>query len=161
MEPFLTLSAVSAGLLGYGALRGRPLSRWWVPSLRGGLAAMFLLTGSAHFVGLRAELISMVPAGLPWPGAMVTVTGVLELAGAIGLLWSRTAVPAAAGLGALLLAVFPANVHAATDGRALAWSDQLVPRTILQVVFLTATVAVVWGLRSTRRLVDPAPVVTQ
>jgi uncharacterized membrane protein len=52
---------------------------------------MFVMTGVAHFVKMRAELVSMVPPGLPAPGLLVTVTGVLELAGAAGLLWARTA----------------------------------------------------------------------
>jgi uncharacterized membrane protein len=55
-------------------------------ALRGGLAALFTTTGVAHFVGMRAELISMVPPELPEPGLLITITGVMELAGAAGLL---------------------------------------------------------------------------
>ena len=47
--------------------------------VRVGLAAMFLLTGVAHFNRLRADLIRMVQRQLPNPGALVTVTGVAEL----------------------------------------------------------------------------------
>jgi uncharacterized membrane protein len=53
----------------------------------------------------------MVPPFLPAPELLVTVTGVLELAGAAGLVWSRTAPWAAGGLSALLVAMFPANVY--------------------------------------------------
>jgi uncharacterized membrane protein len=74
---------------------------------------MFLLTGVSHFVGLREDLIAIVPPALPAAGLLVTVTGVLELAGAAGLLWRRSAAVSAAGLTALLVAVFPANVYAA------------------------------------------------
>ncbi|PVY97095.1 DoxX family protein [Actinomycetospora cinnamomea] len=142
MEPLITLVLVTGALWALGALGVRPL-RPWPTALRGGLAAMFVLTGVAHFVGKRAELIAMVPPFLPAPALLVTVTGVLELAGAAGLLWSRTAPWAAAGLSVLLVAMFPANVHKALTVVPLGFDDQLVPRTALQLVFLAATLAVV------------------
>src|SRR5690606_27541926 len=110
MEPLITLIAVTALLLAAGALGVRALRPWPV-AVRGGLAAMFVLTGGAHFIGMREELIAMVPPALPAPGLLVTVTGVLELAGAAALLWRRTAPWSAAGLSVLLVAMFPANVH--------------------------------------------------
>ncbi|WP_232666003.1 DoxX family protein [Pseudonocardia sp. TRM90224] len=152
MAPLVALVVVTAVLLGLGALGVRPL-RSWSTALRGGLAAMFLLTGGAHFIGMRAELIAMVPPVLPAPELLVTVTGVLELAGAVGLLVPRTARAAAACLTALLVVMFPANVYALLNGIGVASDpfDALVPRTILQVVFVAATVAVVWALRPATR----------
>lgn len=135
MAPFVALVVVSLVLLLF--------RRHWSVALRGGLAAMFTLTGGAHFIGLREQLIAMVPPALPAPDLLVTVTGVLELAGAAALLWARTAPWAAAGLGVLLVVMFPANVHAARQGLSPSLGDQLLPRTLLQVVFLAATVAVV------------------
>ena len=99
----------------------------------------------------------MVPPALPEPGLLVTVTGVLELAGAVGLLWRRTAPWAAAGLSVLLVAMFPANVYAALAGLTLGGAPAmaLLPRTLLQVVFLAATLTVLaWHLRH-RRAADP------
>lgn len=119
------------------ALVGRLFSGW-PTALRYGLAAMFTATGVAHFVGMRAELVKMVPPDLPAPELLVSVTGVLELAGAVGLLIHRTAPWAAAGLTAMLVGMFPANVYAAVNHVTTAWEDQLVPRTILQLVFLAA-----------------------
>ncbi|ACU38592.1 DoxX family protein [Actinosynnema mirum] len=135
MVPFVVLVVVSLLLL---ASR-----RHWSFALRCGLAAMFLVTGISHFVGMRDELIAMVPPALPAPALLVTVSGLLELAGAIGLLWTRTAPWAAAGLGVLLVVMFPANVHAAQQGLSPSFGDQLLPRTLLQAVFLAAAVAVV------------------
>lgn len=135
MEPLIVLVAVTAVLL---VVRRPP-----VVALRYGLAAMFLLTGVAHFVGMRAELVAMVPPWLPAPELLVTVTGVLELLGVVGLLLPRTAHWAAAGLSGLLVAMFPANVQHALSSPDLPWNEQLVPRTLMQVVFLAATVAVV------------------
>jgi uncharacterized membrane protein len=93
---------------------------------------------------MREDLISMVPPALPEPGLLVTITGVLELAGAAGLLWRRTAPWAAAGLAVLLVAMFPANVYAALEGLILdgAPAMALIPRTLLQALFLAATLTV-------------------
>ena len=89
-----TALARLAGLAGVSALDG------WHPALRVGLAVMFALTAVAHFAGpRRADLIAMVPPRLPRPDLLVTVTGVLELVGAVGLLVPATARVAAAGLG--------------------------------------------------------------
>jgi uncharacterized membrane protein len=129
-----SLGARLAGLLSVDALDG------WPPALRVGLALMFTATGLAHFVGMRGELIAMVPAQLPQPGLLVTVTGVLELVGAVGLLIPETATAAALCLAALLIVMFPANLHLAKTGADLDFVDHTVPRTILQIAFLAACV---------------------
>jgi uncharacterized membrane protein len=146
MEPLITLVVLTAALLVAGAAGVRSLRPWPV-AVRGGLAAMFTLTGLAHFIGMREELIAMVPPTLPAPGLLVTLTGVLELAGVVGLLIHRTAPWTAAGLSVLLVAMFPANVHAALEGT----STPLLPRTLMQLVFLAATLAVVVHHLRTRR----------
>ncbi|MFY1824897.1 hypothetical protein ACN47A_03210 [Myxococcus fulvus] len=150
MEPFIALIVVTLVLLLLGRMGVTRLRPWVVP-LRGGLATMFLMTGGAHFIGMREELIRMVPPLLPEPGLIITVTGVLELLGAAGLLWRRTAPLAAACLSALLVLMFPANVYAALAGVLTSPYDQLVPRTAMQVVFLAATLAVVLHHVRTRR----------
>ena len=142
MEPFIALVLVTLAVRGAGALGVARLASWPV-ALRGGLAAMFLMTGAAHFVGMRAELIAMVPPSLPAPGLLVTVTGLLEIAGAVGLLLRPTARTSAGCLSALLVVMFPANVYAAVTGLATDWWDAVLPRTVMQVAFLAATVSVV------------------
>ncbi len=138
MAPLVTLLSVSSLLLGVGRRLDQPTRR--VPvALRGGLAAMFLLTGVSHFVGKRDELISMVPPLLPAPGVLVSVTGAAELLGALALLRGRAAGPAAAALTVLLVAMFPANVHHGLEHDDLTWASQLVPRTVIQVLFVAAT----------------------
>ena len=150
MEPLIVLVVVTAALL---VARKSP-----AVALRYGLAGMFLLTGVAHFVGMRAQLIAMVPPWLPAPELLVTATGVLELVAVVGLLVARTAPWAAAGLSALLVGMFPANVHRALSTPDLPWDDQLVPRSLMQVVFLAATVAVVaLHVRSRRAQALPEP----
>jgi uncharacterized membrane protein len=80
---------------------------------------MFLFTAGAHFAPrTRADLIGMVPPQLPGPAALVTLTGIAEIAGAIGLVIPSLARWAAFGLILLLVLLFPANIHAArTDHR--------------------------------------------
>ncbi len=57
-----------------------------------------------------------MPPFLPWPAALVLISGMAEIAGGAGILWPPTRKPAALGLIALLIAVFPANVYAVLHG---------------------------------------------
>lgn len=69
----------------------------------------FLLGGIAHFAFTAVEM-RIVPDWIPSPRAAVLATGVLELAGAAGLLIPAFRRWACWGLVALTLAVTPANV---------------------------------------------------
>ncbi|MFD1214864.1 DoxX family membrane protein [Arthrobacter sp. GCM10027362] len=151
MAPLITLLIASLLLRGAGAAGIKPL-RSWRTALRGGLAAMFVLTGTAHFNDLRSGLVAMVPPALPQPELLVTVTGLLELAGAAALLHRRAAPWAAAGLAVLMVAMFPANVYAAVAGITVNGgpATALLPRTLMQLVFIAAAVAV--GLPALRKL---------
>lgn len=146
MVPFVVLVALFAlfSVLGHFHL---PVPFGWWTSLRLALSGMFLLTSSAHWGNRRPDLIQMVPKVFPQPDLLVTVTGVLEILGAVGLMLPTTARYAALGLSLMLLAVFPANVHAARKGLTIAGRqvEALIPRTLLQIVFLTATLAVFLG----------------
>jgi uncharacterized membrane protein len=137
--PFLTLLIVTLVLRGAGA-SGLPVLDSWITSLRGGLAAMFLLTASAHWGKRRPDLIRMVPTMFPRPDVIVTVTGVLELLGAIGLLFPPAAPVAAVCLAALLMAMFPANVRAALQNLTIGGkaATGLPLRLALQVIFIAA-----------------------
>jgi uncharacterized membrane protein len=110
--------------------------------------AWFLLGGIAHFAFTRAEM-RIVPPWVPWPRAAVLVTGVLELAGAAGLLVRRTRAAAAWGLFALTIAVTPANIYMLQHAGAfpqVPWLA-LVLRLPLQVVLL----ALIWRVGRTER----------
>lgn len=69
----------------------------------------FFIGGMAHFVATEAEM-RIVPVWIPWPRAAVLITGVLECAGALAILWGRTRRIAGWSLALLTLAVTPANV---------------------------------------------------
>jgi uncharacterized membrane protein len=136
-----TLAARSSGWLGVGYANS------WPAAIAVGLAAMFILTGFAHFAPqLRADLIAIVPPRLPAPGYLVTITGLLELLGAVGLLLPVTRVAAAVCLLALMLAMFPANIYAARmPNPPKSMTTQLPLRTVIEVVFLAAAIAVAVG----------------
>src|SRR5262249_31959699 len=119
----------------------------WLTALSVSLAGMFLLTASAHWGRRRADLIRMVPSGLPRPDLLVTLTGICEILGAIGLLTPAFASPAAIGLTPLLIALSPANVRAVREGMTIGGkpATPLVARSVIQGIFLVATVAVAVG----------------
>src|SRR6202045_677296 len=105
MAPLIALLTGSAAARIVGWL-GVDYVDTWVKAIAVGLAAMFVLTGVAHFVPpLRASLIAIVPPQLPAPGLLVTLTGVLEFLGAAGLVISTTRVAAAVCLLLLMLAM--------------------------------------------------------
>lgn len=98
-----------------------PAAAGAVEALRLALAAMFAFTALAHFLPrTRPALVRMVPPVLGAPGLLVTVTGVLELAGAAGLLVPPVVRASALALAALLVALLPANVHADRAGLEIA-----------------------------------------
>jgi uncharacterized membrane protein len=137
MAPFVVLCIVLLLARAAGALGVRGLASW-PAATRLGLAAMLCFTAAAHFAPMRADLVAMVPPWVPRPELVVFLTGLLELAGAVGLLVPRTRRAAAVGLILFLVAVFPANVHAAREGVLLRGepATPLLPRTLLQLLFI-------------------------
>ena len=123
-----------------GAL-GVELLSDWRNAAAGALALMFLFTANAHFTGTRRDLISMVPSAFPRPELLVSVSGVLEVLGAVGLLVPATRSLAGTGLILLLVAMFPANVAAARKGLPLRGKPPtpLPLRLSLQLVFIGMT----------------------
>jgi uncharacterized membrane protein len=112
----------------------------WHTSLQVAVAIMFLLTASAHWGKRREDLIRMVPTSFPRPDVLVTVTGWLEIIGAIGIVIPQTSVFASLGLAIMLIAMFPANVRAAREGLTIGGkpTPKIVARTLLQIIFLIA-----------------------
>lgn len=75
-------------------------------------AAFFLFAGVSHFTN-RGFFIAIVPPYLPWPEALVAISGAAEILLGALLIVPRTSQLAGWGLIALLVAVFPANIHMA------------------------------------------------
>ena len=74
------------------------------------LAFLFTAVGVLHFTHPDG-FVDIVPAMLPWPLALVYISGLFEILGGVGLAlpWSRRW--ASYVLLALLIAVYPANIN--------------------------------------------------
>ncbi|MDP4506584.1 DoxX family protein [Nonomuraea turcica] len=117
----------------------------WRISAAHGLAVMLVMTASAHFVPAgvtfmpnHADLVAMMPPVVPFPAFMVYLTGVLELAGAVGLVLEGTRRAAGICLALLFVAMLPANVYAAVAdvpfaGEAASPLWQRVPEQVLYI----------------------------
>ena len=90
------------------------------------LAVFFFVAGVNHFLNPGVYL-TMMPPYLPFPEALNYLSGAGEMAGGLGILVPRLRWLAAWGLIALLVAVFPANVHLALNG----WTAYDVPGWVL------------------------------
>ena len=76
-------------------------------------AALFIIAGVSHFVATDFFL-KIMPPYLPFHLTLVLVSGVIEIILGILLLVPRYSRLAAWGIIALLIAVFPANIHVYT-----------------------------------------------
>ena len=112
-------------------------------SLQAALAVMFFFTAWAHFGKMRADLLKMVPAAFGNASLWVTLTGILEFLGAVGLLLRSTSRIAAYAFIALLLAMFPANVLAARRSLTIGGrpATRLDLRIGIQLIFIGALIA--------------------
>ena len=147
MAPLIVMLAAWVVARSIGFTGACPPADSWSGALRIGLAARFVFTAISHFdPRTRPDLMRMVPSSLPAPARLVTATGVLEFLGAIGLLLPQALPAAAYGLIALLVAMFPANVHAARRGLLVAGrrATPLLWRVPLQLFWISA----LWWVRS-------------
>jgi uncharacterized membrane protein len=78
------------------------------------LAAIMVTMGILHFTH-GATFASIMPEYIPWHLPLVYLSGVIEAALGVALLFERTRSFAAWGLIALFIAVFPANINMALN----------------------------------------------
>lgn len=78
------------------------------------LGLLFILAGINHFVQ-PGFYVAIMPPYLPWHLELVYLSGLFEVVLGVLLLIPRTTALAAWGLIALLVAVFPANLHMAMN----------------------------------------------
>jgi uncharacterized membrane protein len=118
--------------------------------LRWMLAAAFLFAGIAHLRS-PATFLAITPAWVPLPATVIMLTGVAEIAGAIGLITTRFRAAAAIGLALYTVCVYPANINHAVNnlaigGNALGWGYHA-PRLLFQPV-------IVWWALFAGQLID-------
>ncbi|MFM6828897.1 MAG: DoxX family protein [Novosphingobium sp.] len=108
------------------------------PILRYVLAALYFVAGILHLIS-PTPFLRITPGWVPFPGAVIALTGIAELLGAVGLAQGAS-MPlrraAAIGLALYAVCVFPANINhfiqdmARTDhGLGLAYH---IPRMFVQ-----------------------------
>ena len=157
MVPLIVIVSAFVVLRLAGALGVKPLREWRL-CLRWAMALMLLVTASGHWGTRRADLVAMVPPLFPNPALLVTLTGILELAGAAGLVWTRTSRLAALCLAILFVAMFPANVYAAKHHLTIAGSPvtPLPLRTFVQLVLIASAAAIAWPRAGRRTGFSPS-----
>nr|WP_260407839.1 hypothetical protein [Planomonospora venezuelensis] len=128
-----------------GAALGLARFATWRVSAAHGLAVMLVMTAGAHFVPSdvafmpnHADMVAMVPPFVPFPALVVYLTGLLELAGAVGLVIPATRRAAGICLALLFVLMLPANIHAALAGVTLAGEAatplwQRIPEQVLYI----------------------------
>jgi uncharacterized membrane protein len=127
------------------ARRGLSAFGWlqWVLRI---LAALPLLaSGVLHFTR-TALMASMIPPFFPDHLQLVVLTGVFELAGAIGLLLPPFTRVASACLAVLMIVIFPANVFVAGETLGGLHMPSAPVRLAMQVVYILLLLVAGWGI---------------
>lgn len=121
-----------------GFLGVRRLSRT-IECVRYGFAVMFIFTGVSHFTLLKADFVRMIPFEFLRSEFTVYLTGVMEIAGALWLLWGRYLKYACYYLILFLLAVLPANIYASIHNIPLAGKPptEMYFRIFIQFFYIT------------------------
>lgn len=154
-----TLFVLVGGLLLFRGLGALGVSRFasWPVSAAHALAVMLVMTASAHFVPdsvtvmpSHSDMVAMVPPFVPFPNAMIVVSGVLELAGAVGLVMARTRWAAGMALIPLFVVLVPANIYAAVNGIPLN-GDPATPLLIRVPEQILYIVVAWWATRGASR----------
>lgn len=115
------------------------------------LAAFFTFTGSMHFLRPRFFEAIVPPAIESRKSEVVAISGVAELAGAVAVLPPATRRLGRWWLLALLLAIFPANVHMAVSPEQIEGLDlNRIPRWALWARLPLQPLAMLWVWRATR-----------
>jgi len=106
------------------------------------LAMIYGLAGILHLV-LPQPFLSITPEWVPYPDTVISLTGLCEIAGAIGLWVSRLRRAAGMGLALYAICVFPANMeHAITS---LGAADPPIWQWIYHLCRLPLQPLIVWA----------------
>lgn len=111
------------------------------------LAVAIIVVGVTHFT-VADQYVRIVPSQLPNPLGLVYLSGFYEILGGIGLLVPPLSQPAAWGLIALFIAVFPANINMAVNHINI---DHIPDSDLLRIVRLPLqAVLIAWALWYTK-----------
>jgi len=80
-----------------------------------GYGVPFILVGIEHFRSPQ-KFVDIVPNYLPFALFLVYLTGIMEVAGGLGIIYPETRIMAGRFMVLFLLAVYPANFYMWTNG---------------------------------------------
>jgi uncharacterized membrane protein len=110
------------------------------------LGVVFLTSGALHL--LRPDVYEQImPGYVPAHRELVLASGAAEIAGAVAVVFPRARRGAGLWLAAVLVAVFPANIHMAVHPQRYPG----LPATLLWARLALQPLLVWWALRATRR----------
>ena len=111
------------------------------------LAALPLLLSGIVLHFLRpADTASIIPPGFPHPGLLVIFSGVLEIAGAIGLFLPTVRKLSGFLIAVMMIAIFPANIHAAGKVVGGMQMPGVAVRTAMQAAYILLVLIAAYGL---------------
>ncbi len=103
----------------------------------------FITAGIAHFRNPQI-FVDIVPNFLPFPLFLVYLTGVMEIAGGIGIIHPDTRVLAGRFMVLFLIAVFPANLYMwiadVPFNGSLLTTPQHMLRFVVQIILIIAAI---------------------
>ncbi len=115
------------------------------------LAAFFTAAGANHFVNPRAYEAIVPPSLASRKKEINVISGAAEIAGGLAVLHPATRRAGRWWLLALLVAVFPANVHMAVNPEQVPGLDlRKIPRWALWARLPLQPLAMLWTWRATR-----------
>jgi uncharacterized membrane protein len=139
-----TLIATVAGFFLW-ARRGVSAFGWLQWALRVIAILPLLTSGVLHFTR-TALMASIIPPSFPDRPHLVLLTGVLEFAGAVGLLLPAFTLVASTCLAVFMIAIFPANVYAANQTVGGLHMPSVPIRLAMQVVYILLLLIAGWGM---------------
>jgi uncharacterized membrane protein len=147
MVYFVTTASlmITVALCVFVGRRGLSSFGWGQWVLRGIVALPLLASGPLHFTR-TALFATIIPPFFPYRPQLVLLTGMLELAGAVGILWPRFTRLASACLAILMIAIFPANVYGANQTVGGLHLPSVPVRLAMQVIYIVLLLMAGWGI---------------
>ncbi len=120
------------------------------------VAALPLAISCIGHFARPAMYAAIVPPIFPHAVFIIVVTGIMELAGAIGLVLPKTTRRAAVCITLLMIAVFPANIYAANQMIHGLHMPSAPIRLAMQVIYIVLVLLTGWGIPRPTRTSSPA-----
>ena len=119
-----------------------------------GYGIPFILVGIEHFRSPQ-KFVDIVPNYLPFALLLVYLTGIMEVAGGLGIIYPETRIMAGRFMALFLLAVYPANFYMWTNdipfnGTKLTTNGHLV-RLFVQFLLIIAALGFSGDLQKLRK----------